>query len=229
MCWQTSAANIGRLWEPKQWITWKLGQCVIHSACCNVNITCDVRQESYAWYGQTNNIAIIMTDITIVILLTIMTMWHLTKQTYFLTSREKDKKHDSRWLLCCFVLTIDTFLTNCAAPYARVKSQTEWFSKSLPALLMFHLPVSLFTDNKEYDAYLSYTKVDLDSLGRSVTLYICVLSSSANNTSCCTHSRQWQQLVKHELNSIVCCNIKGSLWLNVDSNNFHWKKLVWLW
>lgn len=35
------------------------------------------------------------------------------------------------------------------------------------------------TDNKEYDAYLSYTKVDLDSLGRSVipvqlTLIMCV-------------------------------------------------------
>lgn len=29
------------------------------------------------------------------------------------------------------------------------------------------LSLSLSTDNKEYDAYLSYTKVDLDSLGRS--------------------------------------------------------------
>lgn len=38
-----------------------------------------------------------------------------------------------------------------------------------PVLSLLHLFFPLpffFTDNKEYDAYLSYTKVDLDSLGR---------------------------------------------------------------
>lgn len=30
----------------------------------------------------------------------------------------------------------------------------------------------LSADNKEYDAYLSYTKVDLDSLGRSVSGFL---------------------------------------------------------
>lgn len=38
--------------------------------------------------------------------------------------------------------------------------------------LFFHLFASFFTDNKEYDAYLSYTKVDLDSLGRLEVLVL---------------------------------------------------------
>lgn len=41
------------------------------------------------------------------------------------------------------------------------------------------LSLSLSTDNKEYDAYLSYTKVDLDSLGRSGFLDV------FENTTCC--------------------------------------------
>lgn len=51
-------------------------------------------------------------------------------------------------------------------------NQTEWLSKVCqPCTYVLHslcLAVALFTDNKEYDAYLSYTKVDLDCLGRSV-------------------------------------------------------------
>lgn len=46
--------------------------------------------------------------------------------------------------------------------YVLTYSQFLSLSLSLPA-------VSFSTDNKEYDAYLSYTKVDLDCLGRSAT------------------------------------------------------------
>lgn len=42
----------------------------------------------------------------------------------------------------------------------------------------------LSTDNKEYDAYLSYTKVDLDSLGRSVVSDRITHSAETLSSSC---------------------------------------------